>query len=408
VYLALLRQSLPPQSKENDGKSGSSSSSSSASASPDVSRLTVNVESHARHTPLKPDQLRTGLLREDYDCCHAEHCVSQFSPAEIKQLREDYAALDEAGRTDYLVRYIRSHMDSAKNIEYKLLDRHCCVEAFHSLVGVGRGKLYHARALAFDESYHQSGPHGNTGKRSSPKADTSRAWMQLWFPANCDKVSENRWYLPDCFNFNTLYEQFRLENPHLDISKSTFTQEREKHFAKVHVRPPDDFSHCSVCLASAASIQNSTSAAQRRELRLQLNEHLELARLEKVLLEMCKQEADKGQLLLMFVDYSKHVNLPARKLHVDFMSRESGLPFALGGTIGRGAHLGEPERRAWLHLNNIEENSNTVLNLVFWHLRQLRASQSCPNRLVMQFDSCSGQNKNKYMIGLGAWLMHLG
>jgi hypothetical protein len=124
-------------------------------------------------------------------------------------------------------------------------------------------------------------------------------------------------------------------------------------------------------------------------------------------LAICKQDAILKKLLLLFVDYSKHVWLPYMSHKIGQLSRDSGLPFALGGTF---EYLTK-ERRAWLHLaDKIGENPNSVLNMLFWHIRHLRENKAapCPDRLVLQFDSASGQNKNKYMLGFGGWLMFLG
>ena len=98
-------------------------------------KVVVQEQHHGRHELKKPselvcDEVLNHLVADGWVCCAAHNCIHQFSKFEILEFRQQYAVLDEAGRTDFLVQQLRAHMDDRKEIHYELLTRPCCVAAF--------------------------------------------------------------------------------------------------------------------------------------------------------------------------------------------------------------------------------------------------------------------------------------
>jgi len=374
--------------------------------------------------------LSTLAHNRQYCTCNNAQCAQSraaLTESQCLSVRTFYADLGtEAARLTFLESYCVTHLDGQR-VHYAICEQPLCYKAFCHIIGCSPGKLFHARAMAIQHSH----PVRAVESRAAPKADATHAWLAAFFDAHCDKPSADKWFIPDWMNWEKLYAQFFKENPNTNVHESTFQTERRTRFPNVHKRRADDFAHCSECIELDERCEHAVPMTpEALAFEKERDRHHHLAGGERRLCTDTAELARQGKCFHEYVDCSKSLPLSHEKhkpqvrhlfatlSHLCFcpalqqnVARLSGLEIALAGSLESGTN----DRRAWFNLHKYKKDSNLVMNYVFWHTLALvvaagaaAAVRAAPRLLVLQMDSAWGENKNRWMIGLAAYMIALG
>ena len=211
-------------------------------------------------------------------------------------------------------------------------------------------------------------------------------------------------YLPQCIGWRDLHNVYTLESkPGEAASKSVFDAARHERFPHLHLAKDTNFARCKVCcnLKEQRLRLTGKSPDDVAAVFAKIHAHLRLQRLQRKCERVAEEQAvsHPGEQAMIYADQTAAKAIPS-----PWCERAFRLPVAMGGTLSRSTNTGA----LFVALDRFGK-VDKVLTQIWLQVRQIVTSRTkaCEaRRLRVQTDNAGSENKNFYMIGLLALLVH--
>jgi hypothetical protein len=186
-------------------------------------------------------------------------------------------------------------------------------------------------------------------------------------------------------------------------SKSVFDAARHERFPHLHLAKDTNFARCKACcnLKEQRLRLTGKSPDDVAAVFAKIHAHLRLQRLQRKCERVAEEQAvsHPGEQAMIYADQTAAKAIPS-----PWCERAFRLPVAMGGTLSRSTNTGA----LFVALDRFGK-VDKVLTQIWLQVRQIVISRTkaCEaRRLRVQTDNAGSENKNFYMIGLLALLVH--
>lgn len=153
--------------------------------------------------------LATAGLVARHRCCSKKCALKLGQTGSL--LREQYAKVNEKGRTQILIAFIRFCEDlNSRKWRFVVQGKRVCTMAVLNVFGCGRKKFQRARRIC--QAGGNIPVHGNYGAvKCSEKKLVTIAWLQTFFLSVGEKMPTNEIHLPIFMRWSSIHELYRSE-----------------------------------------------------------------------------------------------------------------------------------------------------------------------------------------------------
>eukprot|EP01103_Thecamoeba_quadrilineata_P019099 TRINITY_DN75_c0_g1_i3.p1 TRINITY_DN75_c0_g1~~TRINITY_DN75_c0_g1_i3.p1 ORF type:complete len:751 (-),score=109.78 TRINITY_DN75_c0_g1_i3:31-2283(-) len=337
-------------------------------------------------------------------CC-LTHCVSDFKISEVRLLRLEWLNKSGHQKKEWL-KTIFEHSTKKFNV----LNRTVCGTGFRRLYNICSSSFYATKHLV---KHQLPIPAPFLPLKKSVKKDNCISWLQSYIDGVGDLMPDNHTiHLPMYFRWNNIYQDMVAEMEEIWTTEklpslNCFYKCVKAHFR--HVRRPrmTRLGKCDTCVTLAHNLNLSQSHQQKQQLRKLQDDHTKLHRAERLAYHQRRDQSfkDPSEILSMIIDASSPMFLPHVAPFPKGFCRAERLKVMIYGLINHSI------RKKFLYLllpTWDQQGPNLTLTILFHQLLQMKSEGRLPKQFFLQLDNCYKENKNKYLFGALAFLVHIG
>eukprot|EP01103_Thecamoeba_quadrilineata_P009529 TRINITY_DN192_c0_g1_i13.p1 TRINITY_DN192_c0_g1~~TRINITY_DN192_c0_g1_i13.p1 ORF type:complete len:858 (-),score=130.06 TRINITY_DN192_c0_g1_i13:38-2350(-) len=338
-----------------------------------------------------------------FQCC-SDDCVRWFSLDEIISAQSSYKAKNRDEKRKWLYTIFQHSSDN-----HHVNQKPCCKEGFRLIYDICKDFYYGIKHLV-DDHHSLSDPlHPH---KNSTKSDMCHAWFSSYIQKVGDLMPDSpNIHIPRYIRWKDMYAVMISEMADQWTEKmtpkyATFFRCVRTQFP--HVKRPrfTRLGKCDTCTRLSQNIQSATSDDQKDLLRKERKDHTKLTQAERRSYHQRRflGRENPREHLSIIIDASSGIHLPHISPIPKGFSYNDRLKLTIFGVIDHSHSL----KKLYCLLPVWNLGPNLTITILMHHLYDLKQKSLASQNLLLQMDNSAKDNKNKYVIGVLALLVHLG
>jgi hypothetical protein len=377
----------------------------------EIGEMNEKILKQSAHSVENSDQYKDNIfLKNIHDCTNSFFFPIQlnyhhYTDQQSSLITEpNFHNLNYDQQQVYLQHLISSQESKLVNgsVELKNTNWICQKAHIRKKYRIGEGRLHKIARFVFENGkigYHYV--HGNAGKTPANKISEQEYQTIRNFvlslpmePWPCSLNVKQYYILANHTNYSQLYQQYtnQCDDP---ISRSSFFRDFDKIVPEVQLRTKQT-DVCNTCI----SFRNQLNSNKNNSTIQLWNEHLAESKKRR---EIYQKEffLPSDSVLFLSFDFKKNFQLPSQIQQANRLYYSSKFNVQCFGIVE------EFQGKNYIYIYDEKTGSKTaneICSILFMLLKQKTQKE----HLIMYADNCSGQNKNRYLMGFLSLLVELG
>lgn len=348
-----------------------------------------------------------------FQCSCNRDCMQFISRFQLQRMRSQYLNLGgEHRQLEWLITMVAIVGEGGKTFRLSSdppVD--VCRVTFLHVMGISDKKLSHAVQEQSAGELFVTQPQEN---RLCPKATHASAWLQTFIERECDRLPTGECHTPAYISLKELHSVYLADFVGFEqecASGPYFEEIRRNTFPHLHAPKQGEWNRCELCMdfrfgRRSAAMQPRSAASQQAlcDVLARQTEHVRMIQLLRRTLaaHLMRARLYPGELSFLIADQSAFPRIP----RLAAIKRARRLKFMEGGTLS-----GSTDTAAVFYSLFHDKGPNLVCTQLYLQYREVvtsHASASLARELYVQTDRASGENHNKWTLGLLGLFVHWG
>jgi len=358
----------------------------------------------------KPQNRRTThkLHKHIAQKCCEEKCLHNFSQNEVLQLRKDLylKSFDECNQL-LIALFNSASKDNHGKWIFTVKMKQICSKAFKEIYALTKYKF---KSISRHAREHTLPVHGNVANnRSSEFTKQAIDWIQTFIVGIGEEQPDSGFihlpsYLDKLKLYNEMSEELQQKDEDYYLSPSQFYNIWNEEFNHVKIPAKTRLGRCNLCTQLQTRKSKIKTPEELKAWKEEKTAHLEAVARERRFLNQRKvtAAASPEEYHHIIIDGMTMMYLPNVQPIPKGSSQSPRMKYHVTGIIDHSFN----KRSLYFTPYTLEGGSNLTSTVILDHLIRIRKDHLHSRHLQIQADNCFRENKNTYMFGLAALLVH--